>query len=58
MTNMRPVITAVVRQVVTTRENTGERLMKAQALFRLQQSCNSNTVAFSFVFDKFYLIMD
>jgi hypothetical protein len=28
------------------------------ALFRLQKICNSDTVAFSFVFDKFYLIMD
>jgi hypothetical protein len=28
------------------------------ALFRLQKICNSDTVALSFVFDKFYLIMD
>jgi hypothetical protein len=26
--------------------------------FRLQKICNSDTVALSFVFDKFYLIMD
>jgi hypothetical protein len=29
-----------------------------KALLRLQIFCNSGTVAFSFVFDKFYLIMD
>jgi hypothetical protein len=29
-----------------------------KALFRLQKICNSDTVAFSFVFDKFYLIID